>query len=362
MAASTTEGAGEDVRLILVIDRDNDLGRKAEINGPVMGEEDTIKAAVKLALADPTDTDANTLFEGVRVYRELAQSKQSITRFFIAAITGDVSVGTKSDMKLSAQLDHVLAQTKAKSVILVTDGAEDEYVTPMVESRVKIDSIDRVVVKQSERLEGFYYMTAEFIKKATLDPNLSALFLGVPGLAALVFFVYGWEGSRILAGVLGTYLVLKGFHMERFVEDFFAEFFSAYREARISFITYLITIILILFSITQGLSEMERGGNDPMQAASAFVAGAVVWFSAAVIFTLLGKSIDALPDTGKLLRYFTLVVYTVTIAFMAQKATEPILNPDFGVQGVASSIAVGLVVILGTAVVQMIVRRRFILD
>ena len=46
MAASTTEGAEEDVRLILVIDRDDDLGRKAEIDGPVMGEEDTIKAGL----------------------------------------------------------------------------------------------------------------------------------------------------------------------------------------------------------------------------------------------------------------------------------------------------------------------------
>ena len=39
--------------LVLCVDRDNDLGDKAKVKGPVVGRDEILKAAGVLALADP---------------------------------------------------------------------------------------------------------------------------------------------------------------------------------------------------------------------------------------------------------------------------------------------------------------------
>ncbi len=50
----------------------------------------------------------------------------------------------------------------------MSDGAEDESIVPIIQSRVKIDSVRRVVVKQSEHLESTFYV----IKRLFEDPKV----------------------------------------------------------------------------------------------------------------------------------------------------------------------------------------------
>ena len=57
--------------LVVCVDRDNDLGRKTTVQGPVIGRENNLKAASKLALADPSEADANCMFAAVRKFDEL---------------------------------------------------------------------------------------------------------------------------------------------------------------------------------------------------------------------------------------------------------------------------------------------------
>jgi len=57
--------------LVICIDRDNDLGEKAKVSSPIIGREENIKAAVALSIADPEDSDSNTIFGGVKVLDEL---------------------------------------------------------------------------------------------------------------------------------------------------------------------------------------------------------------------------------------------------------------------------------------------------
>ena len=48
--------------LILNVDRDNDYGIKAGVDGPVTGYGECYNAALKLISVDPEDSDANALF------------------------------------------------------------------------------------------------------------------------------------------------------------------------------------------------------------------------------------------------------------------------------------------------------------
>ena len=43
--------------LVLTVDRDNDLGIKTSIRGPVVGRRQVLTAALKLGIADPEERD-----------------------------------------------------------------------------------------------------------------------------------------------------------------------------------------------------------------------------------------------------------------------------------------------------------------
>ena len=76
--------------LIICIDRDNDLGEKAKVASPIIGRAANIDAAVRLAAADPEDSDINTIFGGINVYDELVAKKNEVE---IVSIAGDKTVG-----------------------------------------------------------------------------------------------------------------------------------------------------------------------------------------------------------------------------------------------------------------------------
>jgi putative membrane protein len=63
-----------DRTLILCVDRDDDIGYKAGIEGPVVGREACLRAANALGLADAEDSDINAIFETVRLYDDLYTS------------------------------------------------------------------------------------------------------------------------------------------------------------------------------------------------------------------------------------------------------------------------------------------------
>ena len=51
--------------LVIAIDRDNDLGRKTGIRSPVIGRDANVKAALELGLADPEESDTNTMLAAI---------------------------------------------------------------------------------------------------------------------------------------------------------------------------------------------------------------------------------------------------------------------------------------------------------
>ena len=77
--------------LILNVDRDDDLGRKAKVKTPIIGVKDNIDAANKLGLADPEDSDLNAIFSAISTYNSLTSKKEKDVE--IATICGHINVG-----------------------------------------------------------------------------------------------------------------------------------------------------------------------------------------------------------------------------------------------------------------------------
>ncbi|MBI0582138.1 MAG: DUF373 family protein, partial [Methanomassiliicoccales archaeon] len=217
--------------LILSVDRDDDFGKKAGLNSPFIGREENAMAVMALGLKDPEDSDVNTVMAALSMYDEMLKKGEDVE---ISTICGDPKVGYQSDLVLTTQLENVLELVKPDRVILVSDGAEDEFIYPMVFSRVKVDSVRRVWVKQAPTVEGTYYiitkmMSDDKMRKRIFTPlgmvlSVLGLFNILPQLIKLLAQEASVEtvasmGWGMIALVLGLYMISFAFRVAERVDQ-----------------------------------------------------------------------------------------------------------------------------------------------
>ncbi|HOQ26987.1 MAG TPA: DUF373 family protein, partial [Methanomassiliicoccaceae archaeon] len=166
--------------LVICVDRDDDFGVKAGLNSPFIGREENLNAAMALGLKDPEDSDTNTLMAAIGLYDEMVKNGMDVE---IATICGDAKVGYESDLALTTQLEFVLEKANADRAVLVSDGAEDEYIYPIISSRIKVDSVRKVYVRQAPTVESTYYILVKMIN----DDKFRKRILVPIGLALVVF-------------------------------------------------------------------------------------------------------------------------------------------------------------------------------
>ncbi|MFH1447331.1 MAG: DUF373 family protein, partial [Candidatus Micrarchaeota archaeon] len=258
--------------LVICVDRDNDLGEKVDINGPVVGREATLEAAAKLALADPEEPDANTMFEAVRILDTLGHDELGQ----VVTLTGHRKMGYTADKAISGQLDTVLREFPADHSIVVSDGASDEEVLPILQSRIKITSNRIVVMKQAKELEKTYFVLLEKLK----EPYYQRLVFGIPAIILLVLTVSDLYGMswKPLGIIVGLYLLAKGFG----VEENLLRLFSGLTISvdRIGFIVYLAAVPVILISLWLGVQEYTQRLNlgDPVKIAAYTIRSTLLLF------------------------------------------------------------------------------------
>ena len=213
--------------LILCVDRDGDLEKKAEIKTPLLGRTSNLDAAVSLALRDPEEPDANAMFEAVRLYDRLQGEKQPDEYFEVATISGSELGGVGADRKLVAELSKLLGSFDASEIILVTDGYSDEAILPLVESRVPVSSVRRIVVKHSESIEETAALFSRYLRLIWENPRYARLALGVPGLLFFLFGVLSVIPGAVnyylisIVLILGGVLLVKGFGVDRGVKNLY---------------------------------------------------------------------------------------------------------------------------------------------
>ncbi len=281
--------------LVICIDRDNDLGEKAGIPSPIIGRTANIEAAVKLATCDPEDSDINTIFGGISVYDKLNAEKNDVE---IISIAGDKKVGIISDKKISEQLDIVLTQLKPQKAILVSDGAEDESVLPIIQSRIKVDSVQRIIVKQHENLESTYYI----IKKAFNDPKISHTFFMPIGLVFLIYAIslyFNAPGIAVMAitAAIGVYMLFKGTGLDDAVDDFRNSMANSLHGGKITFVMYLAAITLSVVGTVQGGIELWNYYNQQIMVGylillMGYINASVWWYVIAGVLINTVKIID----------------------------------------------------------------------
>lgn len=312
--------------LVLCIDRDGDIKSKVGEAGPIYGREKTLDVAIRLVMKDPSESDANALFETIKIGDNLASEGKDVE---VAAITGSENVGVESDAIISEQLGEVLEGIKPKGVILVTDGAEDEYILPIIQSQTKVISVRRLIVQQSERLESTYYAIQSFLKDVISDPKLSRVMIGLPGIALILYFALGERGWRLTVGIIGTFLLIKGFGLEDQIRRFYEEFKSSFTTGRVSFFFYAVAVLIAAVGILSGLDAVNNAGvayGNIMISVPIFISRSVSLSAFAAMVALVGRGVDSVVDGHGIARYVFIAVLVVGVWLMANTLSLFILG------------------------------------
>jgi len=248
--------------LVLTVDRDNDLGNKTSIRGPVIGRRQVLTAALKLGIADPEESDTNAILGALRQHDTLKEANSEDDEVEVAILTGDEKVGMRSDRAIAAQLEEVVAAFQPDEAILVTDGAEDESVLPIIQSQVRVNHVERIIVKQSIGIEGTYY----YIVKALEDPKWRAkimipfgLVLAIVGLGIMLPNSIGGFVIGALPLAIGLYIFSKGAGIESTVNKVIQEMRENADAAMLSTLLWFSTLFSAIFAVAEGWRQYSEG-------------------------------------------------------------------------------------------------------
>ena len=329
--------------LVLCVDLDDDLGRKTGMRTPVLGREDVEEAAVALATADPEDSDVNVLFQGIHVYEEVAAEQSEEVE--VAAVTGVNGSDVKANRVVGEEVDTVLASLQTGEnvrAIVITDGAQDESVLPVIRSRVPIDGVRRVVVRQAQDLESMYYT----MKQVLADPETRGTILVPLGILLLIypfvvvaslFNVPGTTVLGLISALLGLYTLFRGLGLESVVDDTAERARNLLYAGRATLITYVVAAALLAVGGLQGLETLRAVEDSfgpslaPAVVLASLVHGAVQWFAVAGITSSLGQVTDEYLAGRFKWRYLNAPFYVVAIALVLYAVSGFFLSDVVGI-------------------------------
>ena len=353
MAKKETQDQTQKRILILCVDRDGDLEVKAGVKTPLLGRTANLDGAVTLALKDPEEPDANAMFEAVRLHDRLQNEKQPEEIFEVATISGSELGGVSADRKLVAELNNLLDSFSANEVILVSDGYSDEAVLPLVESRVPVSSVRRIVIKHSESIEETAAVFGKYVKLLVENPRYARMALGLPGLLVLIFgilwainnFVYpgaiAYFGIAIVI-VLGGFLLIKGFGVDKSAKDAYTwmrEYTPPSLPMQISNYTIFAGILCIAVSVYLGVqnvninaapfpSSVEGWLIATPKIATFFLKGVETLIVIGIIIVLFGRSVRLYFERdSKMLRNVGLIVSIAWFRWILDATANVIYNP-----------------------------------
>jgi putative membrane protein len=247
--------------LVICVDRDNDVGNKAGVVTPVVGRNACIEAAQKLALEDPEDADANSIFFAVKTYEDLARKGYQAE---VIVVAGVEERGVQADEKIVREVKSVLQSFSANGAVVVSDGEDDESVIPIIQNVVPIVSVQRVVMKVSRSVEYSYAVFGKYLKMIAYDSKYSKFFLGVPGILLLIGGIgiisgYTQEIFAVLISILGGAFLIRAFDVDRALSSWT----KPTPAGLIRTFTMVAGIIIGLASILSGFSAINTNILDP---------------------------------------------------------------------------------------------------
>jgi putative membrane protein len=364
--------------LILCVDRDCDLGTKAGIKTPLLGRVANLDAAVALALRDSEEADANAMFEAVSLYDRLLKDKKPTETFEVATICGTELGGVGADRKLVEELVEILQSFDAHEIILVTDGYTDEAILPLIQSRVPVSSVRRIVVKHSESIEETAQLFGKYMKTLVQNPRYSRVVLGVPGTLILIWIalwamnvpVLYYAISLLL--IVSIFMLLKGFGVDRSAKNFYRwikEYSPPPLPVQIGNYATIAGVLCLAVSVYSGyisaidhvvpLPTTTNGWITSLPKLSAyFLQGAVYVAVVGLCAALIGRAVRMyFAHDVRVLRNVVLIVSVAWSSVIVNGAADVLLSPAENLTNLIFYIIVGILIAIASVLVTLIVHR-----
>ena len=372
----------EEKLLVLCVDRDGDIGEKTEEKTPILGRAKNLDAAVALALKDPEEPDANAMLQAIRLFDQLKKQSQSKEVLQIATISGSQLLGVEADRKLVREINFVLENFQANNVILVTDGYSDEAVLPLVESRVPVTSVRRIVMKHSDSIEETAAVLGKYLRMLVENPRYSRLALGIPGLLLIILaimFLGGWEyqiGIAFLI-VLGATLLVRGFGFDKATMQFIKwlqEYEPPSLPVQIAGFAFIAGVIASVVGIFLGASgALLEIGIPPLllegwiqllpTLTGYFIKDSIYLIVFGVCAALSGRAVKWYFERD--IRLLRTLVAIVVIAWSSQifwEASSILIDPTIGLLGggeLVFAIFIGILFAIATSLVALVINLRY---
>ncbi len=310
--------------LILCVDRDDDLGRKAGIKGPVISRGDNLKAATALALADPEDSDANAIFASISLYDRLKKEGKDVE---VATLTGSENVGMKSDEIITKQLDLVIKKVNPDDIIFVSDGSEDEYVLPIITSRRPIKHLRKVIVRQSKNIESTYYIITKALKDKKIMRKIlmpiALIFLAYAVASIIIISIKladptfnlispGTLALTVISLTLGIYFLDRAYALGQRTRMFIGRVKRSMAEAKVTIVADTLAALVILTGLDFAYNDAITSSDIIIQTLL-FLRTFVLWIVFAVLIREGGKAFDIWTHKGTYTRAFWIALLS-TIA------------------------------------------------
>ena len=284
--------------LVVCIDR-GEIVADAAGELPVVGERTVRSLVTDVGIADPESSRVNCLLEGLRLARELRDAGEEP----VVAVVSGVDESVDADRDLARQLEGLLADRAIESAVVVTDSTTEERVVHVVESRVRVDGVSRVVVRQARDLESTYYLLKQFLADEDLRQTVLVP-IGVALLAIPTFVLFAQSLQSALAAVAavtGLFVLYKGFG----VGDALGALTGGVRDGlytgRLSVVTGVIAAGLALVGLVAGaISATPLAGEaSALVTVMSFLFDSVPWLATAALTASAGRVADEWLHSGR---------------------------------------------------------------
>ncbi|MFW6003391.1 MAG: DUF373 family protein [Halanaeroarchaeum sp.] len=278
--------------LVVIVDRSGDVPRKTGLATPIAGWEAIQSLVVDLGIADPEDSTVNCLLEGLNVTRSLRDENEDAV---VAVVSGGTDSMVGADQAIAREVEELMDRYDPDTSIVVIDSTEDERLLPIIESRLQVDSVDRVVVRQARDLESTYYLLKQFLA----DEELRTTVLVPIGIVLLVFPAILMLSSLAIAvgsiaAVIGVFLLYKGLSVDAHLADLSTQAREAMYSGRVSIVTYVVAVGLALVGLFAGVLGISDLGLRDVQLVTimGFTYYSVPWLALGALAASTGRLLD----------------------------------------------------------------------
>lgn len=144
-------------------------------------------------------------------------------------------------------------------------------------------------------------------------------------LALSLVFNLSDKAVGIILAFLGIYILLKGLGRENVMVEFIEDVKQALYSGKISFVTYICALVLLLAGSFQGIMEMPETSENILVDMMYYIKGAIGWYVGAALAPLIGGMMNRLIEGEKIVRQWAILFSVIASGLILWGGSECVI-------------------------------------